>query len=92
MMVMTVWSVVVPNSALRTETVAGPVPTSAPDGTVVDQTARPFADVRPSAVTVGMPGMLRVNVTSAPPSGRPSGSVTIAVSRRRDGSEPRRNR
>ena len=31
-------------------------------------------------VTVGMPGMLRVNVTSASASACPSGSVTVAVS------------
>ncbi len=30
-------------------------------------------------LTVGMPGMLRVNVTAAPDSACPSGSVTVAV-------------
>ena len=40
--------------------------------------ARPFALVLPSIVTVGMPGMLSVNVTSASASALPSGSVTVA--------------
>ena len=40
--------------------------------------ALPWVSVGPSWVTVGMPGMLRVNVTAAPASGWPSGSVTVA--------------
>jgi hypothetical protein len=47
-------------------------------GIVVLNVALPFLFVLPSTVTVGMPGMLRVNVMSALASAWPSGSVTVA--------------
>ena len=76
----TVWSWVEPNSLLETRTVALPWPRSAPFGTVVLNEALPFGSVLLSLVIGPTPGMLRVNVTSAPASGLPSGSVTVAVS------------
>src|SRR3990172_8766014 len=73
-------AVTVPRSPASTRAVMGPVPVAAPLGIVVLSVARPFPSVVPPETIVSRPGTDRVNVTSAPLTGRPSGSVTVSVS------------
>src|SRR6516162_7373440 len=78
--VMTAESWADPNWSVETRTAALPWPMSAPLGTVVWNDALPVGSVVASVVTVGIPGMLRVNVTLTPGRGCPFGSTTVANS------------
>src|SRR5205823_11131911 len=77
-MVITVRSVVSPKSVVWTMAVIEHWPAVAPFGIVVVNEARPVLEVvRADDAIAGTPGTARVNVTLAPDSARPSGSVTM---------------
>src|SRR4051794_24975954 len=79
--VMTVRAVVSPNAVVWTIAVDDTWPNVAPLGIVVDQVALPSPAVSIRFdVTAGTPGAAIVNVTRAPSSGRPSGSITTTDS------------